>query len=136
MTPPLSVLFFARTRSPWPCLSCLGRSCTYHPRARPCCAVSLSVSRGLCFLSFWLHKTSALSTAAQHPAACPLGPPASGLVSRQKKATKGFGKLRKVFFIGSVIPRACSVQHSKDDDKFKLFLTENIARCLLIPRFL
>lgn len=85
--------FFSRTLSPWPCPSCQGRWYTYHPRARPYCAVSPSVSRGPCFLSFWPRRTWALSTAAQHPAACPRGPPASGLVSEQ--SGKGLKKKKK-----------------------------------------
>lgn len=77
----LPLLLFFRTLSPWPCRSCQGRSCTYHPRVHPYCAASLSVSKELCFLSFWPHRTSALSTAARHPAACHPGPPALDLVS-------------------------------------------------------
>lgn len=78
--PPSSL--FSRTHSPWRCHFCQGRLCTYRPKARPCCDVSPSVSREQCSLSFWLRKTSAPSTATQHPAACQTGPLASAQVSQ------------------------------------------------------
>lgn len=73
-------LFLFRTRSPWPCHSCLGRWSTSLHKVHHCCEVNRKSCRGCCFQSSLPLRMSAHSTAALPPADYRHGPPASDLV--------------------------------------------------------